>query len=136
MTGTLVRLLRVSDRAVRVGIEDDVGITELGVLATIQQGIELPSVIARTVSLDPARVTRIVDVLARRGYVERGADADDRRRCPLRLTTAGRERLDTGRAALSTSMIDVIGRLPTAKQSQLTDAVERIRVILDASQTG
>src|SRR5271165_2400959 len=100
MAGTLVRSLRFIDERVRRTAADELGVSELGVMGQIERGVDLPSALARTLRIDPSKVTRIVDHLVGNGYVERGADPHDRRRCPLKLTVEGAARLEVGRAAV------------------------------------
>lgn len=131
VTGTLTQLVRHVDGRLRSSVDDNLGVTELGVLGSIDRGIELPSAIARAMKLDPARVTRIVDGLERRGYIKRGVDREDRRRCPLSVTPDGRGVLEHGREVVSCTMDSIIARLPTEQQDGLIDAMDSIRTILD-----
>src|SRR5947209_19062295 len=95
---TYVRLVRLLEQQTRSELnEEPLTLTEMGVLGQIERGQTLPSMIARALALDPARVTRITDHLFALGYVQREADPEDRRRCPLRLTAEGTERLERGR---------------------------------------
>jgi DNA-binding MarR family transcriptional regulator len=104
-----IRLVRLLEQQTRCDPNDEpLTLTEVGVLGQIDRGRTLPSTIARMLALDPARVTRITDHLFALGYVQREADPDDRRRCPLRLTEAGGERLERGRLLFGNTMAEIL----------------------------
>src|SRR3954447_17943584 len=94
--GTLLRLVRTIDQQLRTtsARDDALSITELGVLGQIDRGIDLPSQVARSLRIDPARVTHLTDRLVEQGYITRDADPRDRRRWRLQLTVGGGERLE------------------------------------------
>ena len=131
ITATLTRLLRLVDERLRLSADDQVGLTELGVLGAIESGIELPSAIARLMRLDPGRVTRVVDLLVKQGYIKRGVDAHDRRRCPLSLTVEGNDRLRDGRAIVTATMGSVVGKLEDDHRDNLISALDNLRAVLD-----
>src|SRR5215212_11279865 len=62
---------------------------QLAVLYLIREGAVFPSELARQLRISPAVVTGLLDRLAQRGYLQRLADASDRRRLRLALTDAG-----------------------------------------------
>ena len=121
ITATLTRLLRFVDQELRYAVDEQLGVTELGVLGSVE----------RSLRLDPARVTRVVDLLVRRGYVDRGVDIQDRRRSPLTLTVEGHAQLDEGRSVVTRAMETVIGRLPTPDQENLVSGLDSLRAVLD-----
>jgi DNA-binding MarR family transcriptional regulator len=61
-----------------------------GVLRFLQFEVLTISEISRRLGMEPSTVLRAVDVLEARGFLERGSDANDRRRRPLAITAAGR----------------------------------------------
>lgn len=136
ITGTLTQLVRHVDERLRLLVDETLGITELGVLGTIDKGTELPSAVARLMRLDPGRVTRIVDGFERRGYIVRGIDREDRRRCPLSITSDGRRILNQGRGVVGSAMEAIISQLPGAQQDGLMNALDSIRTILDGAPAG
>jgi DNA-binding MarR family transcriptional regulator len=137
--GTLILLVRTLDQRLRTATATatvDLTITELGVLGQIERGADLPSLVARALRLDPARVTHIVDRLAAHSYVERAADPSDRRRWRLRLTAAGAARLAQGRADLRAVMEALLGGLPAEERAGLIACLEGVRRLLDAAAQG
>ncbi len=66
--GTLLLLVRALEQDLRTaGGSDPLNLTELGVLGQIERGANLPSLVARALQLDPARVTHISDRLVTQG---------------------------------------------------------------------
>lgn len=55
--------------------------------------------VARDFGVSKQAASKLIDTLVIRGYVERGADPEDRRRLTLELTDRGREAADIGWAA-------------------------------------
>lgn len=135
VAGTLVLLARALDGELRhMPAAIQLNLAELSVLGQVSRGNTLPSAIARAMRLDPARVTRIGDRLVRLGYLERCEDSDDRRRCRLRLTPSGEERLVQGRHDLSAAMSSLLDGLSLEDRAALTHSLEAVRQTLDARQ--
>jgi DNA-binding MarR family transcriptional regulator/catechol 2,3-dioxygenase-like lactoylglutathione lyase family enzyme len=95
-TPTLMRLARGAyAQAIRAQLEE-IGVDDLprnG--AFILAGIDVPGGprpdLVRELGVTKQAVSQLVDVLAARGYLQRGADSGDRRRVALALTGRGRE---------------------------------------------
>jgi DNA-binding MarR family transcriptional regulator len=129
--GTLVLLVRAVDQRLRAGTGPDaLTLAELGVLGQVARGLDSPSVVARTLRLDPARVTHLVDRLVEHGSVTRGIDPDDRRRWRLEPTTHGLEALADGRAAARTAMEALLDGLTAAERDGLALGLEGARRVL------
>jgi|GEM_PF-415692 len=69
----------------------DLGGSQIWVLHALTRGKQLNSELARGFTVTNPTMTRIVDGLVEKGYVERQHDPLDRRRIYLRLTEEGRE---------------------------------------------
>ena len=113
-------------------LQEDLGITEVSVLGSIDRGIALPSAISRDLHLDPGRVTRIVDLLVRLDYVQRGYDLEDRRRCPLSLTPTGWASLNTARRSIAGAIESIVDQLLSQDRQGLVDGLEAVRGVLEA----
>ena len=132
--GTLTRLVRVLDQATRdLDQPDHLGISELSILGQVDRGNDLPSGIARTLRLDPARVTRLSDRLVTLNLLRREQDTEDRRRCHLVLTPEGDGRLETGRRALVDVVERVLDRLSPNEREGLLSGLEAARSVLDSN---
>ena len=126
--GTLIRLVRALDQQLRAATGPDaLTTTELGVLGQIDHGVDLPSLLARTLRLDPARVTHVADRLVARGYIVRAVDPRDRRCWRLHLTPLGRQRLEEGRADVRAAMEALLGGLTEEERSGLLRGLEGVR---------
>ncbi|GAC1461830.1 MAG: MarR family transcriptional regulator [Chloroflexota bacterium] len=132
LAGTAVRLTRLLDQRVRQSrVADGINLAELGILGQIDRGLDLPSVLARELHLDPPRVTRMNDHLVSLGYVRREADPLDRRLCRLQLTEAGRKRLTEGRSELTDIMSALLGGLSPEERAGLEIGLQGVRRVLD-----
>ena len=129
--GTLVRLGRAPDQQLRAATgPDPLTTTELGVLGQMDHGVDLPSLLARTLRLDPARVTHVADRLVARGYIKRAVDPRDRRCWRLHLTPLGRQRLEEGRADVRAAMEALLGGLTEEERTGLLRGLEGVRRLL------
>ena len=106
-------------------------LADLNVLSGIDKGYDLCTTLVRRLLLDAPRVSRIVEGLVAAGYVRRAADPGDRRRCRLRLTPSGIERLETGRADLAAAMDTLLRGLTEAERDGLEGAVPGMRRVLE-----
>jgi DNA-binding MarR family transcriptional regulator len=110
----------------------DLSLRQLAVLYLIREGAVFPSELARQLRISPAVVTGLLDRLAQRGYLQRLADASDRRRLRLALT-------DTGQAAslavehlLSRDVAEHLGHAPAANLESLVRALDLLERVVDA----
>lgn len=133
LVGTLLRLVRTVDQRFRAaGDASSLTLTELSVLGRIGRDVTLPSQIARTLRLDPARVTHVTDRLVSHGYVSRELDPDDRRCWRLRLTPEGDACLEQGRANARAAMETLLNGLSEDERADLYNGLEGARRVLDA----
>ncbi len=116
-TPTLMRLARGAyAQAIRVQL-DEIGVDDLPrngafILAGIDaSGGPRPDLI-RELGVTKQAVSQLIDVLASRGYVERGADSGDRRRVALALTGRGREVVEAVVRGVDLVDDQLAGRLP------------------------
>lgn len=135
MVGSLFLLARTLDQRLRQEeAEDQLTVAEITVLAQVNRGNDLPSGIARSMRIDPGRVTRLTDRLVALSYLLRDSDPADRRRCVLRLTEAGATRLEQGKADISTAMMSILKGLPEGERAGLTRGLESARLLVDAKE--
>lgn len=133
LAGTLVRLVRLLDHRLRqAGGAPALTLAELSVLHQIDRGVDLPSLVARALRLDPARVTQITDRLAGQSHLERTPDPLDRRCWRLHLTASGVQRLEQGRAELHATTETLLEGLSAEERAGLIVGMEGVRRVLDA----
>jgi DNA-binding MarR family transcriptional regulator len=133
----MLQFARTVENRFRRASGSNLGLTELGVLGQIERGLDLPSQVARSLRLDPSRVTRVTDRLVGLGYVERRADPSDRRRCRLSLTEAGREQLQQGMIATSRAVESIMAGVAPSDKAALLQGLEALRAAIDVlTETG
>ncbi len=131
VAGALVGFSRAINARLREGLQDGgLGLAELNVLAGIETGYDLSSVLVRKLLLDPPRVSRIVDGFVASGYITREPDAVDRRRLRLRLTSSGAACLARGRAEMALAMNELLADLTAEERAGLELAVPGMRRVL------
>lgn len=101
----VTRLARHLDRTRRVAFgEHELDLDEFDALAALRRSGEpyqlTPGQLARATLVSSGTVTHRVDKLENRGLVQRRPDAGDGRMVWVRLTPAGRDRVDAALAAL------------------------------------
>lgn len=91
----LPRIVRTIKHSARAAEEDsrigELGGSQMMVLHRLTEGSQLTSELARRFNVSTPTMTRIIDALVDKGYVEREHDPEDRRRIYLRLTESGRK---------------------------------------------
>lgn len=105
----LMRLIGAEAAACNAG--GALTVTQLGVLSAVKRGRSLPSEIARELRITPATATGAVDVLVRRGMLERGNHPGDRRRIPVRLTRAGHGYLHAAHERAVSALARLLARI-------------------------
>jgi len=74
-----------------------------------------------------SNVTGLVDRMEQAGWVERGAEAGDRRVKTVSLTAAGRRLTDRAEKAYLARITQIMGGLGKQEQQQLCKLLERVR---------
>jgi DNA-binding MarR family transcriptional regulator len=131
--GTLLLLVRVVDQQLRAATAPNaITISDLSVLANVARGVDSPSLVARTLKMDPARVTHVVDGLVEEGALTREVDPSDRRRWQLALTDAGMRKLTEGTDKLRSAMEAALEGLTKEEHQALSLGIAGIRRVLQA----
>ncbi len=104
----------ISTEAQASGTAGPLTITQLRVLGLLTRGPKLPSELARELRITPASTSEVVDLLVRRGLVERCEQPQDRRLCLLKLTTSGAERLSSAKERALAALMRMLARLEPA----------------------
>ncbi len=108
-------------------------VAQAATLEALEHGPLRLGELGRRLGIAPSTLSRNLDRLVERGFVERGPDPDDRRALRARLTESGRRAVDDVRRHEADVASDIVGRLtqPTAT----LDAVdELLRAIHDATE--
>lgn len=79
-------------------------------------------------------MTRLVDGLERRSFVERHRSKEDRRRVVVGLTERGRREAMQLRDQTSTLLATVLSRIPPSKHRQVAEALALLRRAMDEAR--
>jgi DNA-binding MarR family transcriptional regulator len=90
MFKTVMRQARDAE-TLRGAVTNDMGDAQIWTLHALMRGPQLASELARRSNVTNPTMTRIIDALVEKGFVERHPDPDDRRRIHLQLTATGSE---------------------------------------------
>ena len=88
------------------------------------------SELARYKGVGLPTISKSVDMLVRRGWVERWVDKSDRRQTLVRLTTAGRRILTDCRRALEEFLDERLAALSAADRNALDHSLQMVRTVL------
>jgi DNA-binding MarR family transcriptional regulator len=135
--GRLLRLMPRFQRWAATTVQanrdgQDLSLRQLAVIYLIREGVVFPSELARQLRISPAVVTGLLDRLAQRGYVQRVADASDRRRLRLALTDAGLAASVTVEHLLSRDVAEYLSHVPAADLESVGRALDLLERVVDA----
>jgi DNA-binding MarR family transcriptional regulator len=106
------------------------------VLQKLLEGAEQDvSGLAAFVGVTNGAMTRLLDGLERRGFVERVRDTDDRRRVTIELTRSGREEASRLRRLTEAAVGAVLARIPKSKHAQILESARLVRTAMEAART-
>jgi DNA-binding MarR family transcriptional regulator len=136
LTNTLLRVARHFELLRREAlVARDLEVWEYDVLAALRAAgapHELsPSALVNETQVASGTTTNRIDRLSRRGYVTREPDPDDRRGVLVRLTTAGRRKVDAATADVANSESAAWARLSDRKRGQLAVSLEELQAQFD-----
>lgn len=121
----LVRIYQFRDRD-RICCHD-ISVTQCYALETLaEKGPMRSQALAESLRLDKSTVTRVVDALARKGYVERLRDALDGRALSLRITPSGRALCDRINRELVVQQAELLADLDPEIRAGVADVVRRL----------
>ena len=108
-------------------------ITQTAVLGRIDRcGPQSVSDLAAAERVRPQSMAQTVGDLEADGMVARSPDPDDRRRALVKLTGAGRERIEADRAAREGWLVKALEELPEADRETVERAVAILERLADA----
>ncbi len=130
-----VLLSRLVHRLIDPPLRRELGLSskEVYVLRSLTLGVDRPGAIARRLNLTPPSVSRAVDLLASRGYVERHCSPDDGRATTLAITEAGSQAMEAALVIVQDAYDQAYGQL----DPQLVDrSIAVIEALLEAMSAG
>jgi DNA-binding MarR family transcriptional regulator len=93
-----------------------------------------PKGIALQMGVVKSRITKLIDGLARKGFIQRFKDPEDSRIRLLRLTPPGQTKLDRINAQLKAANIDVLARIAPEQRETLLAHLELLKTSMEAAQ--
>lgn len=134
LVGTLPRMFKDIKHSIRYGNPEhpyqDLGEQQIWVLYNLQRSRQLTSELARAFNVTMPTMTRAVDTLVEKGYVERQPDADDRRRIYLQLTEKGAEVGAYAHAQFRSAVMRFLSPLGDDQLSDIVNACRHISMLL------
>ncbi len=109
---------------------------QMGSLMRMAAGPCTMSELARHQAVSLPTVSKSVDTLVRRGWVERWIDQADRRQTLVRLTPRGRRVLYAMRRRAERRLADVLAPLTPGDRAQLVHTVDRLSRVLATAADG
>ena len=92
------------------------------------------SELARYKGVGLPTISKSVDMLVRRGWVERWIDKSDRRQTMVRLTAPGRRVLDDCRRALEKFLDERLASLSTAERKTVDASLKLVRLAITVEE--
>ena len=121
----LVRVYQVRDRD-RICCHD-ISVTQCHALEVlVGRGPMRSQALAEALRLEKSTVTRVVDALVRKAYVERLADPDDARALSLRATPAGRSLFKRIHEEMVQQQAALLGDLGPEIRAGATELIQRL----------
>ena len=123
----LPRLMRLVAAAAghREG-EGLMGLTQFRVLKRLASRPWLGSELAQELRVSPPTISAAIDSLVRKGLVERGETAEDRRMVPLRLTPAGVRCFQATQARALAELAQVMERIQPDDRAALARGLQAV----------
>jgi DNA-binding MarR family transcriptional regulator len=128
---------RIAEHSRQLGREVGLTVSQLLCLKAIAEGQDAGEVtvvmVANSVQLSAATVSRILDQLEQACLIVRHRESTDRRKVCLSLTERGRARLERLPAPLQERFLDRLQQLDHTRRLQLLHALEQIVEMMEAA---
>jgi DNA-binding MarR family transcriptional regulator len=126
----LGRAARLTRLVMRSGAHE-ISRTEVGVLATLEEGPRRITQLAMTEALAQPTVTQLIDKLEGRGMVSRSRSEEDGRVVLVAITAAGAEALEGVRAEIRANMREALVDLPDDELTDLAHAADTMGSLIE-----
>jgi DNA-binding MarR family transcriptional regulator len=134
MMNTLPRMFRTLKHRARNAESEhpaaELGDSQMWVLQALAAGSEISAKLADHFNVTDPTMTRIIDGLVKKGYVERSPDPSDRRRIDLQLTGAGLEVARFANEQFRATLAEFIRPLSDKQLADLALACKHISTLL------
>lgn len=107
-----------------------VTLPQLRVLGLLACKDRLPSELARELKITPATVSKIADLLVRRGLAERCSQSQDRRLTLLRISPTGTAQWRAAQEAMLAALGSLLAQFEPGELSHLQRELEHLQMLL------
>jgi DNA-binding MarR family transcriptional regulator len=115
----------------RIAIRGKLTLTQFRILSQIDQGLNTVGRLAETQGVAQPTMSKMTDGLARKGFLRRTINREDRRQSDLELTAKGKLALSGGRRSLQQHLARDLNRLAPNERSQLCTALQQLALLRD-----
>jgi DNA-binding MarR family transcriptional regulator len=136
-TGELIDVVNLVTQAFWAELRRSGSTIEMSQWSTLRRIGRSPctmSELARYKGVGLPTISKSVDMLVRRGWVERWVDKADRRQTLVRLTAAGRRILADCRRALEDFLDQRLAHLSAAERQAVDDSLQLVRKVLTVDE--
>ena len=110
--------------------DQPIELTQWATMKRISRGPCTMSALARHKGVGLPTISKSIEMLARKGWIERWIDKTDRRQTLVRLTPAGRRMLDGLRSHLEDQLEQRMSVMPAAQREALAAHLREVRNLL------
>ena len=114
--------------------DQPIELTQWATLRRIGRSPCTMSELARHKAVGLPTISKSVEMLVRRGWVERWVDKTDRRQTLVRLTAAGRRMLAESRSRLEEVLDERLSVMTAAERDTLAATLQRVREVLSPDE--
>lgn len=114
--------------------DQPIELTQWATLRRIGRGPCTMSELARHKGVGLPTMSKSVEMLVRKGWVERWIDKTDRRQTLVRLTASGRQVMADSRASFESILDQKLSAMSVADRAALTDVMTRVREALSPAE--
>lgn len=118
--------IRLEMRAV---MEGQLTVPQFRILAAVYRGINRVSDIAEEHGVSPPAMSKMVDLLVRRGDIERAAHPQDRRQSILKLTQQGSSCFEMTRASAKSNIEEKLSKISAQEMENLLQGLSVLQTL-------
>ena len=127
----ITRLIALAVESPTASPDESLTLAQARALRRLGRRPRLAGELARELQVSAATVSELIDALVRRGLVERGVAAGDRRQLPLRLTSAGERAAEAAHGRALAALESLLADLSPANSQALAESLGAVRARLD-----
>ncbi len=127
LSNILLEVIPIAMRKIRAEMrglaQPELSVAQFRILARLDLKPHSNKELAEWVGVSTAAMSRTVDVLVKRGLIQRKSTRSDRREVELTLTHAGKKKFNTIKAATRRKLVEKLRPLGAGERSKLNDGL-------------